>query len=254
MACRNNMKYLPFIAICFMIACVPDQPTMQVATPSEEITAPAPVAPSATMSRTLTPLFSDLITIRGVHIQDKSDVGLRGESALPDGTCILTQLYEDDRPLDWWPSERCALVKDGRWEIQVRLSEEQGAPEDLSETAMYILRAWQKDDPAIEAQYFPFDLQGLPRNRPSAHRYPPNLPASLPNRLPGRTGCYPSPPWNQSRCDHKRSKHAHLQEFNTHCFPPERLRPGGTARPERAASHSHGETPCTHAGNCRNHS
>ena len=114
------------------------------------------------MSRTLTPLFSDLITIRGVHIQDKSDVGLRGESALPDGTCILTQLYEDDRPLDWWPSERCALVKDGRWEIQVRLSEEQGAPEDLSETAMYILRAWQKDDPAIEAQYFPFDLQGPP--------------------------------------------------------------------------------------------
>lgn len=131
-------------------------------TPDSDDRRPVGVTPNPTKNRTQTPTFSELITIRGVHIQGKEDVLFNGESTLPEGSCILTQLYENEQPLVWWPSERCAQVKFGRWELSVRLSEEQGAPEELRETEMYILRAWQKDDPAIEAQYFPFDLQGPP--------------------------------------------------------------------------------------------
>lgn len=142
----RKIELLPVALILFLVAC------RDSASPTQGVT----------ICGSPNPQFSDLINIRGVQIHDQSDVGFRGESTLPDGSCILTQLCEDDVPLPWWPTNRCALVEDGRWEIQVRLSEEQGASQELCETEMYILRAWQKDDPAIEAQYFPFDLQGPP--------------------------------------------------------------------------------------------
>jgi hypothetical protein len=169
----KKIKLLPVAMVLLLAACrVPAGPT-----------------PSSTICGSPIPQYSDLITIRGVHIQDKSDVGVRGESALPDGTCILTQLCEDDVPLVWWPANRCALVEDGRWDFLVHMGEVEGAPDDLSDTAMYILRAWQRDNPAVEALYFPLDLQGPPPEStpvtpaPMASLLAPTKTSSLPEML-----------------------------------------------------------------------
>lgn len=169
---KPHLRGVLFLCLLLLIACAPVSPTQ-----------------SATICGSPIPRYSGLITIRRVHIQNRSDLGFQGESALPDGTCILTQLCEDDAPLAWWPADQCALVKDGRWEIQVRLSEAEGAPEELSETARYILRAWQRDDPAVEAQYFPFDLQGPP---PETTPDIPVAMASLP--APTKTSTLPETP------------------------------------------------------------
>jgi hypothetical protein len=166
----KNVKLLPIALVLLLAAC----------------RAPASPTQSSTICGSPIPQYSDRITIRRVHIQGKSEVAFRGESALPDGTCILTQLCEDDLPLAWWPADRCALVKDGRWEIQVRMSEVEEAPDVLSDTAMYILRAWQRDNPAVEAQYFPFDLQGPP---PESTPSTPAPMASLP--APTKTSALP---------------------------------------------------------------
>lgn len=99
------------------------------------------------------------ITVNSVHV-DSDSVAFAGQSNLPNGTCLETQLYADGDPETWWPMDTCVVVQDGAWQITVPLGEE-GAPDKLDPTVEYRVRVWQRDNPAIESVFY-FDLAGPP--------------------------------------------------------------------------------------------
>ncbi len=100
------------------------------------------------------------ITIEGVRVTD-TQVIARGKSTLPDGTCVSAELWVDGVPQDWWPTEVCARVEQGAWELMVALPE--GVT--LQPGVQYMVRAYQPGGPNIVAT-FPFDLDGPPSQEP----------------------------------------------------------------------------------------
>jgi hypothetical protein len=107
----------------------------------------------------LAPEASGNITIESVQVVS-GQVIFTGQSTLPNGTCLQTQLFADGEPKAWWPSESCVPVHDGAWQIVVPLDGE-GAPGKLDPAVQYMLRAWAQDNPSIEAVFW-FDLAGPP--------------------------------------------------------------------------------------------
>jgi hypothetical protein len=101
------------------------------------------------------------IETAGVRAVPGSHIAFEGRSSLPDGTVLRTQLSADDAPVAWWPEEMDVVVEGGQWRVRVPLGEG-GAPEALSAEKEYALRVWQRDNPAVEAAPFPFDLAGPP--------------------------------------------------------------------------------------------
>jgi hypothetical protein len=120
-------------------------------------TAPAPT-PTPTVVSTGRP---DRIVISGVSVRYRDAIVIKGGSTLPDGSCILTRLLTEDEPVAWWPDQTCAEVRNGGWLLVVELTEE-GVSRELSEDVEYVIAAWSKDDPAVEAEPFPLDLQPPP--------------------------------------------------------------------------------------------
>jgi hypothetical protein len=107
----------------------------------------------------LAPKASGNITIESIQVVS-GQVIFAGQSTLPDRTYVQTQLFADGGPETWWPSDSCVPVQDGAWRITVPLDGE-GAPGELDPAVQYMLRAWQQDDPSIEAVFW-FDLAGPP--------------------------------------------------------------------------------------------
>jgi len=68
---------------------------------------------------------------------------------------LQTQLYQDEKPLDWWPAKQDIKANGHLWEITVTLAEE------LPVESYYILKIWDKDDPSLYG-VFGFDLKGPP--------------------------------------------------------------------------------------------
>jgi hypothetical protein len=90
-----------------------------------------------------------------------------GQSSLPEGSCLHTQLLADREPVTWWPDETCATVDaDGAWEIAVELGAAD-APTRSDPTLYYVLRAWCPDNPSSPVQFW-FDLAGPPAPYSSA--------------------------------------------------------------------------------------
>jgi hypothetical protein len=116
-----------------------------VATPENVIPTPAP---EPYISVTTAQVNGDIVVARGYN-------------DLPEGSCVLTQLYADDEPVEWWPSDRCAAPRGTGWTIGVQLGEE-GRPDALDADRQYMLRAWCDTDPSIESEPFYFDLAGPP--------------------------------------------------------------------------------------------
>ncbi len=104
------------------------------------------------------PRAADSVTVESVHVS-RGRLAFSGKSTLPDGTCLQNQLFADGIPVPWWPTDTCATVQNGTWQMAVRLGEG-GTPDELDATVEYTLRAWQRDNPAIAAEIFPFDLAG----------------------------------------------------------------------------------------------
>jgi hypothetical protein len=100
------------------------------------------------------------ITIEGVQVTDGESIAVHGQSTLPDGTCLGTELWADGVLQTWWPGETCVPVQDGAWQLSVPLGRD-GVPVELEDTAQYVVRAYQQDGPNIVA-VFPFDLAGPP--------------------------------------------------------------------------------------------
>ncbi len=68
---------------------------------------------------------------------------------------LQTQLYQDEKPLDWWPANQDIKANGYVWEISVTFAE------DLPIESRYVLKIWDKDNPSLFGIY-PFDLQGGP--------------------------------------------------------------------------------------------
>jgi hypothetical protein len=140
-----------------------------------------------------TPVCDNCITITGVRIQP-GWFTLVGESALPDGTCLQTQLYVEDEPLPWWPKETCVTVQDGMWQISVSL-EESGAPYERPLEGGYTLVAWQKDR-RIASAVFWIEYSGPPTPPPTASVAQPTataMPSRTPTTVPSTPTREPTP-------------------------------------------------------------
>ncbi|MGC9347779.1 MAG: hypothetical protein ACP5JG_06545 [Anaerolineae bacterium] len=99
---------------------------------------------------------SGRIMITGVRVTD-ADVTIRGEITLPDEACINTELWADGVLQGWWPTDACARVAQGEWELTVPLGPEQ----TLQPGVQYMVRAYLPGGPNIVAT-FPFDLDAPP--------------------------------------------------------------------------------------------
>jgi hypothetical protein len=104
------------------------------------------------------------ITIEGVQVTAGEQIVVHGRSTLPDGTCLGSELWADGENQAWWPGEACVAVKNGTWQMVVRLGED-AVPEELDRSAQYMLRIFQQNGPNIVA-VFAFDLAGPPTAEP----------------------------------------------------------------------------------------
>jgi hypothetical protein len=106
------------------------------------------------------------LQIGRVRVADKErQITVWGETSLPDGACIQTELLVDDEAASWWPDTACAEVQDGGWELDVPLppAGTPGATDpDEASPVMYVMHATAEGYPEIEAARFPFDLYGPP--------------------------------------------------------------------------------------------
>jgi hypothetical protein len=89
---------------------------------------------------------------------------LRGNSTLPEGTCLHTQLFVDGKGQPWWPTFARARVRGGTWQMVVPLGKG-GAPDELDRALPYTLTAWKQGDPSVQS-VFHFDLTGRPAGSP----------------------------------------------------------------------------------------
>ncbi|MBN1310425.1 MAG: hypothetical protein JXB30_03325 [Anaerolineae bacterium] len=105
------------------------------------------------------PSIDGTITVHRVRIEQTS-ITFTGETTLPDGTCIQTQLLADDSPVTWWPLETCVEAHNGAWEISVPFGVND-APGEMDSSAQYVLHVWAQDAPSSTA-WFSFDLSGPP--------------------------------------------------------------------------------------------
>jgi len=78
----------------------------------------------------------------------------RGTTEFYNGT-LRTQLYRDEKPLDWWPADQDIKANGYIWEITVSM------PEELPVESYYILKIWVKDNPSLYGVHG-FDEKGPP--------------------------------------------------------------------------------------------
>jgi hypothetical protein len=111
------------------------------------------------------------ITIKQVEVNEKQ-VLIRGVGTLSDGEGVSTELWADGTPLSWWPSDACATVQEGVWELTVPLEPGQR----LQAGVQYMVRAYQPGGPNVVAS-FPFDLDTPPTPSSQPTPTPENDPA-----------------------------------------------------------------------------
>jgi hypothetical protein len=104
------------------------------------------------------------ITIEGVQVTAGEQIVVHGQSTLPDGTCLGSELWADGELQAWWPSVICVPVHKGAWEMNVRLGSGE-VPAVLDPSAQYMLRVYQQNGPDI-VSVFAFDLAGPPTAEP----------------------------------------------------------------------------------------
>ena len=107
-----------------------------------------------------TTVSNQKIVVNRVH--SGSYIQISGTSILPDGTVLLSKLFEDDNTLSWWPEDQEIMVKNGEWEITVTKSENITASDlELRVGPDYDFYIWERDNPEIKSNLY-FDLVGPP--------------------------------------------------------------------------------------------
>ena len=103
---------------------------------------------------------------RNVHYDKINGIlSFSSQTKLPDGTLLQTQLSREGKPETWWPTDRLIKIKDGVWQISVRLGES-GAPSSLSNEETYRLDVWQKDNPSQKEEPLYLDMTPPPAPKP----------------------------------------------------------------------------------------
>lgn len=100
------------------------------------------------------------ITTEGVQVRAGEQIIVHGQSTLPEGTCLGSELWAGGERQAWWPGETCVPVQNGVWQMIVRLGSD-GVPAELDPSAQYMLRVYQQYGPDI-VSVFAFDLAGPP--------------------------------------------------------------------------------------------
>jgi hypothetical protein len=118
---------------------------------------PASTAPGVLPSST-GPQPQDL-RITGVRVTAGAGIQVDGSAVLPEGSCIMTSLIENDQPAGWWPTSSCIYSDPyGLWQIIIPLGR-RGAPEALDPQAQYEIIAWWTERPEDVQARFPFDFR-----------------------------------------------------------------------------------------------
>jgi len=102
------------------------------------------------------------ITIEDVQVTSGENIVVRGQSTLPAGTCLGSELWAGGELQAWWPGETCVPVEEGAWQMVVQLGSGQVPPE-LDSSVQYMLRVFQQNGPDI-VSVFAFDLAGPPES------------------------------------------------------------------------------------------
>ena len=100
----------------------------------------------------------------GVQMTAGEQIAVRGQSTLPEGTCLGSELWADGELQAWWPAETCVPVESGAWQMAIQLGTSE-VPAELDPSAQYMLRVYQQNGPDI-VSVFPFDLAGPPAPEP----------------------------------------------------------------------------------------
>jgi len=167
----KHLTVLCVLCIC-LAACRPTPTATPTALPTR-----TPEAPTATP----VPACQDCFTFYSMRIYPGLFT-LAVKSTLPDGTCLRTQLFVEDEPLDWWPTETCAEVQDGTWRISVSL-QERGAPYERPPEGAYTLVAWQEERRIASAMFW-LDYSGPPTPSPTLVVAPTATPLQTPAHTP----------------------------------------------------------------------
>ena len=144
------MKFRPslapmMLALLVLVGCGPSHGILEEGGNSNIVPSQSPVsAPTGVVHATEEAAsVGGSISIQGVRVDfGLGQIAFSGQSTLPDGTCLHTQLFADGEPVAWWPAETCVPVQGGAWEIQVPLPEE-GSLDELDLDAQLMLQAWQ---------------------------------------------------------------------------------------------------------------
>jgi len=139
------------VILCCGSACTRQVSTAPVIEPSPANTYTVVSLPASTAT--------NRIVIVQVRVTQGTGVYILGETSLPDGSCIRTELLADHQVEAWWPADICVETASGKWEFLVPLGRH-GAPSELDKEIMYEIHAWLPEDSQITSVYFPFDLSG----------------------------------------------------------------------------------------------
>lgn len=117
----------------------------------------ASTSPTILTTDSISPIIVDQ-----VRVTQGTGIYVSGSASIAEDDCVQTELLENDQPTQWWPSDICVQVGEGRWELLAALGRD-GAPEQLDPTAQYAVRAWSRAQPDATSIEFPFDLEGPPQ-------------------------------------------------------------------------------------------
>lgn len=100
------------------------------------------------------------VSIQSVTVTAGQGIYVRGESHLPAGECVQTDLQINGDTAQWWPRDVCIQPDGGLWELLVALGKN-GAPDQLAADSHCTLRAWWPGQPQTVQANFPFTLQPI---------------------------------------------------------------------------------------------
>lgn len=99
------------------------------------------------------------IDIKHIEVRSGEQIIFSGETTLSEDECINSQLFKDDNPVGWWPSDQCFSITSENWQFTVPLGED-SFPEELDDSAQYRLQVWWAGAPEETVDEIYFDLAG----------------------------------------------------------------------------------------------
>ena len=116
--------------------------------------------PTTTFPGGADPRSQETISVGPARVFSSDFLYFHGDTRLPNGTVLESQLYESGKAVPWWPADRPITSENGTWEVKVPLGVD-GAPARLKTGPSYVFKVWQDADPSVQAVFY-FDLVGPP--------------------------------------------------------------------------------------------